>query len=265
MSRLKWDETGKRIYETGLDRGVLFVMGSNNIYSKGVPWNGLTAITESPSGAEANPLYADNIKYLNLIAAEDFGATIEAFAYPDEFAACDGTATVIPGLMLGQQSRKLFGMAYRTKLGNDIAGIEYGYKIHLIYGALVTPTERGYQTVNDSPEAINFSWTVNTTPIDVPGLKPTAHLVIDSRKTGSEVMALLEDLIYGKDFVPGTTEVDPVDAIEPTLPSPTAVLHLIDTGTPYEEVDEMLLDDAGEQILDDTDEEIQVRHMVIVA
>ncbi len=265
MSRLKWDTTGKRLYETGLDRGVLYPMGNKKTYGKGVPWNGLTAITQSPSGAEANPLYADNIKYLNLIAAEDFSATIEAYTYPPEFAACDGTATVIPGLSLGQQSRKMFGLSHRTKIGNDVDGQEHGYKIHLIYGALATPSERGYQTVNSDPEAINFSWTVNTTPIDVPDMKPTAHLVIDSTKTSPEVLALLEDLIYGRDGVPGTTLVEPIDAIDPTLPSPAAVLHLIATGTPYEEVDEVLCDSLGDPILDDTDEEIQVRHMVIVA
>jgi len=265
VSRLKWDETGKRFYENGVDHGVLFVMGKNSTYSNGVPWNGLIAINESPSGAEANPLYADNVKYLNLIAAENFGATIEAFSCPEEFSVCDGAVAVVPGLKLGQQSRKMFGLCYRTKVGNDIAGIEYGYKLNFVYGCLAAPSERNHQTVNDTPETMTLSWTVTTTPIDVPGLKPTAHLVVDSRKTSSEVMSLLEDLIYGTEFIPGTSEVDPVDAIDPHLPSPAAVLHLINEGTPYEEIDESLLDDSGNRILDDSGNDILARHMVIMA
>ena len=393
MGRLKWDETGKRLYETGLDHGILFVMGNNSKYKKGVPWNGLVSINETPSGADANPLYADNIKYLNLIAAEDFGATIEAYAYPNEFAECDGTGTVIPGLTLGQQARKIFGLAYRTKVGNDIVGQDYGHKLHLIYGALASPSERGYQTINDSPEAITFSWTVTTTPVDIPGFKPAAHISIDSTKnakvnvlpleyydgnnkilsgitftvnndgsitangtaeetvnfyisydqlilhegeytfTGcpsggasssyrmriadhaisilasdygnganlnitkkyletplriyiqiaagttvenitfrpkltpkknSDVYTLVEDLICGKNEVPGTTVDDPEDAIEPTLPSPAALIRLINTGTPYETVFGDLLDDEDNQILDNTGDAISIRSMVLV-
>lgn len=199
MSKLKWDETGKRLYETGVDHAVLYPIDAQGLYSKGVAWNGITAITESPSGAEANPLYADNIKYLNLIAAEDFGATIEAYTYPDEWAACDGSAEVAPGVMIGQQSRKTFGLCHRTKIGNDVDGQDHGYKLHLIYGALAAPSERGYQTINDSPEAITFSWTVTTTPVEVPGFKPTAILTIDSTKTDADKLAALEAILYGQD------------------------------------------------------------------
>lgn len=392
MGRLKWDETGKRLYETGLDHGILFVMGNNSKYKKGVPWNGLISINETPSGADANPLYADNIKYLNLIAAEDFGATIEAYTYPNEFAECDGTGTVIPGLTLGQQARKIFGLAYRTKVGNDIVGQDYGHKLHLIYGAMASPSERGYQTINDSPEAITFSWTVTTTPVDIPGFKPAAHISIDSTKnakvnvlpseyytksgvinginftvnddgsvtvngtatenanffisrdslvipegeylyTGcpsggsastyrmriadhdisvltndygdggilnitknyintplriyiqiiagttvenltfrpkltpkknADIFKLVEDLICGKDATEGTTTEDPTDEIEPTLPSPGALMRLLNTGTPYESVYDILLDSDGNSILDDSNEDVSVRSMVIV-
>lgn len=197
--KLKWDETGKRFYETGVDHAVLYPIDANGAYSKGVAWNGITAITESPSGAEANPLYADNIKYLNLVAAEDFGATIEAYTYPDEWAACDGSAEVAPGVMIGQQARKTFGLCHRTKLGNDVDGQDHGYKLHLIYGALAAPSERGYQTVNESPEAIQFSWTVTTTPVPVSGFKPTAILTIDSTKTDAAKLAALEAILYGQD------------------------------------------------------------------
>ena len=199
MSKLKWDETGKRFYETGVDHVTLYPIDAAGAYSKGVAWNGVTEITESPSGAEANPLYADNIKYLNLIAAEDFGATIGAYTYPDEFEACDGSAEIAPGVTIGQQSRKVFGLAYRTKKGNDVDGQDHGYKLHLIYGALAAPSERGYQTVNDNPEAITFSWTVTTTPVDVPGFKPTASLTIDSTKTDAAKLAALEAILYGTD------------------------------------------------------------------
>ena len=199
MSKIKWDETGKRFYETGVDHAVLYPIDAQGLYSKGVAWSGITAITETPSGAEANPKYADNIKYLNLIAAEDFGATIEAYTYPDEWAACDGSAEVAPGVMIGQQSRKTFGLCHRTKKGNDIDGQDHGYKLHLIYGALAAPSERGYQTVNDSPEAITFSWTVSTTPVEVPGFKPTAILTIDSTKTDADKLAVLEAILYGQD------------------------------------------------------------------
>ena len=199
MSKIKWDETGKRFYETGVDHAVLYPIDAQGAYSKGVAWNGITGITESPSGADANPLYADNIKYLNLIAAEDFGATIEAYTYPDEWAACDGSAEIASGVMIGQQRRKTFGLCHRTKLGNDVDGQDHGYKLHLIYGALAAPSERGYQTINDSPEAITFSWSVTTTPVDVPGFKPTAILTIDSTKTDAAKLAVLEAILYGTD------------------------------------------------------------------
>lgn len=199
MSKLKWDATGQRRFETGVDHAVLYLLSNAGLYDKGVPWNGITGITESPSGAEANPLYADNIKYLNLISAEDFGATIEAYTYPDEWMECDGSAEVVPGVTIGQQNRKTFGLSYRTKLGNDVDSQDHGYKLHLIYGALAAPSERGYQTINDSPEAITFSWEITTTPVDVPGFKPTACLTIDSTKVSADKLAALEQILYGTD------------------------------------------------------------------
>lgn len=216
MSKLQWDKTGDRLFETGLDRGVLFPMGNDKNYSTGVAWNGLTAVNESPSGAEATPLYADNIKYLNLISAEDFGATVEAYTYPLEFEACDGTAEIAPGVTVGQQARKVFGMSYRTLVGDDVIGQSRGYKIHLIYGALASPSEKNRQTVNDSPEAVSFSWELTTTPVDVPGFKPTAHLVIDSNKTDATKLAAFEEILYGKDGD---------DATEPRLPLPAEVIE----------------------------------------
>lgn len=197
--RIKWDETGKRYYETGVDHAVLYPLSKTGLYDHGVPWNGITAITESPSGAEANPLYADNIKYLNLVSAEDFGATIEAYTYPDEWMECDGSAEIAPGVAIGQQARKTFGLSHRTKLGNDVDGQDHGYKLHLIYGGLASPSERGYQTINDSPEAITFSWEVTTTPVDVPGFKPTACLTIDSTKVDPAALTALENILYGTD------------------------------------------------------------------
>lgn len=197
MATLTWDATGSRLYETGVDHGVLYLLNTQGAYANGVAWNGLTAVTESPSGAEANPQYADNIKYLNLLSAEEFGCTIEAFTYPDAFAQCDGTANPSVGVSIGQQTRKTFGFAYRTKLGNDIEGSDHGYKLHLIYGALAAPSEKAYATVNDSPEALTFSWEVTTTPVDVPGYKPTAQLTIDSTKVDALALAELETLLYG--------------------------------------------------------------------
>lgn len=199
MPKLVWDQPGERIYETGVDRGVLYPQEANGLYPKGVAWNGLTAVTESPSGAEATPLYADNIKYLNLLSNEDFGATIEAYTYPDEFGICNGEVEIATGVTVGQQPRKAFGMAYRTKIGNDIESNDHGYKIHIIYGALATPSEKAYATINDSPEAITFSWEVTTTPIEVPGLKPTAHLVLDSTKVDPGKMAAIETILYGSE------------------------------------------------------------------
>lgn len=214
MSKIIWDKAGEHFYETGVDHGVLYPT-INGEYSTGVAWNGLTGVTESPSGAESNAQYADNIKYLNLISAEEFGATVEAFTYPDEFAVCDGSAEPVPGVMIGQQTRRPFGLSYRTLMGNDLMGTEYGYKLHLIYNATASPSERAYSTVNDSPEALTFSWEVTTTPVEVPGYKPTASLTIDSTKVSATNMARLEAVLYGS-----------ADA-EPRLPMPEEVFSLI--------------------------------------
>ena len=196
MAKIEWDKTGERFYETGVKNGVLYVQ-EDGLYQKGVAWNGLTAVTESPSGAEATPLYADDIKYLNLLSAEEFGATIEAYTYPDEFAACDGSAALADGVMIGQQARKTFGLCYKTTIGNDTNGNDYGYKLHIIYGALAAPSEKAYATINDSPEAITFSWEVTTTPVNVTGAKPTAYITIDSTKANPEKLAALEKILYG--------------------------------------------------------------------
>lgn len=197
MTALVWDQVGERLYETGVDHGVLYIPDANGDYVDGFAWNGLTTVTESPSGAEATAQYADNIKYLNLISAEEFGATIEAFTYPDEFAQCDGTEVPEPGVMVGQQGRRIFGLAYRTQLGNDIDGTDHGYKLHLIYGAQAAPSEKAYATINDSPEAITFSWEVTTTPVPVTGLKPTALIVVDSTVVDPDALALLEAELFG--------------------------------------------------------------------
>ena len=218
MARLVWDQTGQKTYETGVKQGVLYPQGEGGTYPKGYAWNGLTGVTESPSGAESNPLYADDIKYLNLISAEEFGATIEAYTYPDEFAECDGSAEIAPGVTIGQQARKTFGMAYKTTFGNDVDGNEHGYKLHLIYGALATPSEKAYATINDSPEAITFSWEVTTTPVAVEGFKPTASLTIDSTKVDKDKLTALEDILYGK------------DSVEARLPLPNEVATLMKTG-----------------------------------
>ena len=180
MAPLTWDQVGDRLYETGVDHGVLYLPDAAGVYNTGFAWNGLTTVTETPSGAEASPQYADNIKYLNMISAEEFGATIEAFTYPEEFAQCDGTDLPSPGVAIGQQGRKMFGLSYRTRVGNDVDGTEFGYKLHLLYGCLAAPSEKAYATINDSPEAIAFSWDVTTTPVPVTNLKPTALIVIDS-------------------------------------------------------------------------------------
>ena len=199
MSKLVWDATGERKYENGVRNGVLYVMDQSGTYPKGVAWNGLTAVTESPSGAEATALYADDVKYLNLISAEEFGATVEAYTYPDEFAQCNGEASLVDGVTIGQQPRKTFGMAYRTVLGNDVENESYGYKLHLIYGAVASPSEKAYATINDSPEAITFSWELKTTPVVVNGFKPTASLTIDSTKANAEKLAALEDILFGSE------------------------------------------------------------------
>lgn len=196
MSKLTWDQTGERLYETGVKMGVLYPQTAGT-YPKGVAWNGLTAVTESPSGAEATALYADDIKYLNLMSTEEFGGTIEAYMYPDEFAECDGSASIADGVFIGQQVRKTFGLCYRTVLGNDTETNDYGYKLHLIYGALASPSEKAYATINDSPEAITFSWEFSTTPVSVNGFKPTASITIDSTKVAEGKLADLEAILYG--------------------------------------------------------------------
>lgn len=213
MTRVTWDGSGQKRYETGVDRGVLYIPNSGGVYDNGYAWNGLVSVTESPSGAEASPQYADNIKYLNMLSAEEFGATLEAFTYPDEFAQCDGTATPTAGVAVGQQNRKTFGLSYRTKVGNDLNS-EAGYKLHLVYNALAAPSEKAYTTMNESPEAITFSWEITTTPMDVTGYKPTALLTIDSTKVNAAALSTLEDLLYG---TAGTS---------PSLPTPDTVLGL---------------------------------------
>lgn len=222
MAKLTWDDTGKRLYETGVDRGVLYTLGeSTNTYDSGVAWNGLTGVTESPSGAEATDLYADNIKYLSLRSAETFGATIEAYTYPDEFAECDGSAELVEGVVIGQQTRKTFGLCYRTVLGNDVNQNDHGYKLHLIYGCTASPSEKGYATINDSPEAITFSWEVTTTPVNVTGLKPTACVTIDSTKADAECLAALEDILYGTSEPDGTPRLPLPDEVK-TVMTPSA-------------------------------------------
>lgn len=199
MAKLVWDKTGERYYETGVSKGVLYPIQSDGKYSKGVAWNGLSAVTESPSGAEANPIYADDMKYLNLLSTEEFSATIEAYTYPDEFGECDGSASIATGVVIGQQKRKIFGLCYRTVLGNDVESNDYGYKLHLIYGCQAAPSEKAYATINDSPEAITFSWEVTTTPVEVTGFKPTACVTIDSTKVEAGKLTALEEILYGKD------------------------------------------------------------------
>lgn len=215
MAKLSWDKTGERFYETGTKKGVLYLMDETGAYNNGVAWDGLTAVTESPSGAEATALYADDIKYLNLISAEDFAATIEAYQSPKEFDECDGSAEIAPGVTIGQQKRKTFGFSFQTIIGNDSAGNDLGYKIHLIYGATAAPSERAYTTVNDSPEAMTLSWELTTTPVSVTGFKPTAHVEIDSTKIDASKLAALEEILYGS------------DSEEARLPLPDEIVTLV--------------------------------------
>ncbi len=219
VGKLEWDATGKRRYETGVDHGVLYLRdASTGAYNRGYAWNGLTTVTESPSGAESSAQYADNIKYLNLVSAEEFGATVEAFTYPDEFALCDGTASPAKGLTIGQQARQTFGLAYRTRIGNDVEGDSLGYKIHLIYGAQAAPSEKAYTTVNDSPEALSFSWELTTTPVNVDGFKASATLVVDSTLVEADALEALEELLYG------------TASTAPRLPLPAEVIDLFTAG-----------------------------------
>lgn len=199
MSKLVWDQTGEKLYETGVDRGVVYPIDAQGTFSKGAAWNGLTAVNESPSGAEATPLYANNKKYLNLMSAEEFGGTIEAYTYPDEFAECDGSVSLTEGVFITQQKRKMFGFSYRTCIGNDVVGTKYGYKLHLVYNALASPSEKENATINDDPEAATLSWEFTTTPVDVEGFEPTAHIVIDSTKVDAEKLAALETVLYGSE------------------------------------------------------------------
>lgn len=223
MSKLVWDQTGERLYETGVKQGVLYPQAEGGTYPKGYAWNGIISVTESPSGAESSPLYADDIKYLNLLSNEEFGATIEAYTYPDEFAQCDGSANIATGVSIGQQARKSFGLCYRTVLGNDVDSNDYGYKLHIIYGGMASPSEKGYSTINDSPEAITFSWEVTTTPVSVKGFKPTASVTIDSTKVNKDKLAELEDILYGS------------ESKEARLPLPDEIATLFGTATEHTE------------------------------
>ena len=215
MAKLVWDKNGERLYETGIKYGVLYIQNEDGTYPVGVPWNGLTTVTESPAGAEATALYADDIKYLNLVSAEELNGTIEAYTYPEEFMQCDGSASIAEGVYIGQQARKTFGMCYRTSVGNDILNNDYGYKLHIIYGALASPSEKAYTSINDSPEAITFSWEFKTTPVNVTGFKPTANVVIDSTKVDADKLAALEALLYGS------------EEAEPHLPLPDEIVSVI--------------------------------------
>ncbi len=222
LEKIKWDEIGERIYETGVNQGVLYPRGEAGTYPLGVAWNGLISISENPSGAEPTPLYADNIKYLNLMSAEEFGATIEAYTYPAEFAACDGSAEISDGVFVGQQSRQVFGLSYKTILGNDTQQDQFGYKLHLVYGALAAPSDKAYSTVNDTPEAITFSWEVTTTPVPVTDFMPTASLTIDSTKVVAAKLAALEAVLYGIDPVGETP------GVAARLPLPDEVVTIIE-------------------------------------
>lgn len=237
MTKILWDLTGERTYETGADHGVLYEPNNQGAYDTGVAWNGLTSVSENPTGAEATPLYADNIKYLNLISAEEFGATIEAYTFPDEFEKYDGLGVPSPGVAIGQQSRGVFGFSYRTIIGNDVDGNDHGYKLHLVYGAQASPSQKAYNTVNDTPEAITLSWEITTTPVAVTGMKPTATITIDSTKVDATALGVLEDFLYG---TAGT---------DPRLPLPDEVIDIFDgtitevtpTKPAFDDVDEITI------------------------
>lgn len=214
-NKLVWDQVGERLYETGVNQCALYPLSSLGTYPMGYAWNGITAITENPSGAEATPLYADNMKYLNLMSAETFGATIEAYTYPKEFEACDGSASIANGVTIGQQPRETFGLCYKTLIGNDTENNKHGYKLHIIYGALATPSEKAYASVNDNPEAITFSWEVTTTPVNVEGFEPTATITIDSTKADSVKLKALEEILYGS------------NSADPRLPLPDEIATLM--------------------------------------
>ena len=214
--RLVWDAVGERLFETGVKQCVLYPIDKiSGTYNKGVAWNGVTSVSESPSGAEPTDLYADDAKYLSLLSAETFGCTVEAYTYPEEFEACDGTAQLTPGVTIGQQARSVFGLCYRTTVGNDVDGNDHGYKLHIIYGCKATPSEKSYSSINDSPEAITFSWTVNTTPVSVEGFKPTASLLIDSTKVDKSKLSKLEDVLYGS------------ESADPRLPLPNEIVGIL--------------------------------------
>lgn len=218
MARLQWDKIGERFFETGVEKGVLYVQNTDGTYNEGVAWNGLTGVNVSPSGAEPTKLWANNAQYGTVLSQEELGATIEAYTYPDEFAVCDGSAELAPGVHIGQQTRKPFALTYVTKIGNDVQSLDHGYKIHIIYGALAAPSEKDYQTINESPEAITFSWEVTTTPVDVPGFKPTAYITIDSTAVDSEILKVIENSLYG------------TDSTEPELLMPADIIDLINAG-----------------------------------
>lgn len=221
MARLQWDKIGERLFEAGVEKGVLYVQNTDGTYNKGVAWNGLIGVNVSPSGAEPTKLWANNAQYGTVLSQEELGATIEAYTYPDEFAVCDGSAELTPGVHVGQQIRMPFALAYVTKIGNDVQSLDHGYKIHIIYGALAAPSEKNYQTINESPEAITFSWEVTTTPVDVPGFKPTAYLTIDSTAVDSEILKVIEDSLYG------------TDSTEPELLMPADIIDLINAGESF--------------------------------
>jgi hypothetical protein len=233
MTTLVWDQVGERIFETGVDHGVLYIPTSEGIYDSGVAWNGLTTVTESPSGAEPNAQYADNIKYANLVSYEEFSGSIEAFTYPEEWAQCDGSAVPHAGVYIGQQSRKTFGFSYRTRIGNDLDGVDHGYKIHMVWGAIASPSEKAYTTINDSPEAMTLSWDFWTLPVPVTGLKPTSYICVDSTKSASASLAALEAFLYGTvsedPSLPTPDAVSALFAATPTTVTPTASTY--DAGT----------------------------------